>query len=238
MNSGALVVPSMSGQRSRQPPRVSAVRCDMSGATPAAIAAYEQAVFAFQNWRRGADDHVAAALEEAPDFVMAHALQAYMRICTRDPERVRSARPVLERLSTLPASDRERLHFLAIASVVGDDYERAKGHLGKILDLDPRDTLALHVAQRSIISRRCRMPERACRCGVTGVVERRCRLFRRARDACLRTRGGGSLPTRGTDGTCGPRSRRRERARAPRDGAHLRNDGSARSRCALVDRAP
>ena len=118
----------------------------MSGATPAAMAAYEQAVFAFQNWRRGADDHVAAALEEAPDFVMAHALQAYMRICTRDPERVRSARPVLERLTNLPASNRERLHFLAIDAVVGDDYERAKGHLGKILDLDPRDSLALHVA--------------------------------------------------------------------------------------------
>ena len=32
----------------------------MSGATPAAIAACERAAFAFQNWRRGADDHVAA----------------------------------------------------------------------------------------------------------------------------------------------------------------------------------
>ena len=83
----------------------------MSGATPAAMAAYEQAVFAFQNWRRGADDHVAAALREAPDFVMAHALQAYMLVCTRDPEQVRSARPVVERLSNLPASDRERCTF-------------------------------------------------------------------------------------------------------------------------------
>ena len=118
----------------------------MSGATPAAIAAYEQAVFAFQNWRRGADDHVAAALREAPDFVMAHALQAYMLVCSRDPEQVRSARAVLERLGSLPASDRERLHFSAIAAVVGDDYERAKGHLGRILELDPRDALALHVA--------------------------------------------------------------------------------------------
>ena len=118
----------------------------MSGATPAAMAAYEQAVFAFQNWRRGADDHVATALREAPDFVMAHALQAYMRVCTRDPDQVRSARPVVERLSSLPASNRERLHFSAIAAVVGDDYERAKRHLGMILDLDPRDALALHVA--------------------------------------------------------------------------------------------
>ena len=94
----------------------------MSGATPVAIAAYEQAIFAFQNWRRGADDHVAAALREAPDFVMAHALQAYMLVCTRDPEQVRSARPVVERLSNLPASNRERLHFSAIAAVVDDDY--------------------------------------------------------------------------------------------------------------------
>ena len=118
----------------------------LSGATPAAIAAYEQAVFAFQNWRRGADDHLAAALREAPDFVMAHALRAYMLVCTRDPDQVRSARPVVERLSNLPASDHERLHFSALAAVVGDDYEGAKGHLGRILDLDPRDALALHVA--------------------------------------------------------------------------------------------
>ncbi len=118
----------------------------MSGATPAAIAAYERAAFAFQNWRRGADDHVATALREAPDFVMAHALQAYMLVCSRDPDQVRLARPVVERLSNLPASDRERLHFSALAAVVGDDYESAKGHLGRILDLDPRDSLALHVA--------------------------------------------------------------------------------------------
>ena len=118
----------------------------MSGATPAAIAAYEQGVFAFQNWRRGAADHVATALKEAPDFVMAHALQAYMLVCSRDPDQVRSARPVFDRLSKLPANHRERLHLSAIAAVVGDDYEGAKGHLGKILDLDPRDTLALHVA--------------------------------------------------------------------------------------------
>ena len=142
MNSGALVVPSMPRQRSQRHQRAN----EMSGATPAAVAAYERAVLDFQNWRRSADVHVAAALEEAPDFVMAHALQAYMRICTRDPERVRSARPVLERLSNLPASNRERLHFLAIDAVISDDYERAKSHLGKILDLDPRDSLALHVA--------------------------------------------------------------------------------------------
>src|SRR4029453_3904390 len=118
----------------------------MWGPTPAAMAGYEQAVFAFQNWRRGADDHVAAALREAPDFVMAHALQAYMLVCTRDPEQVRSARQVVKRLSNLPVSDRERLHFAALAAVVGDDYEGAKAHLGRILDLDPRDALALHVA--------------------------------------------------------------------------------------------
>ena len=118
----------------------------MSGATAAAIAAYEQGVFAFQNWRRGADEHVATALTEAPDFVMAHALQAYMRVCSRDPDQVRSARPVFERLSKLPANDHEHLHVAAIAAVVGDDYEAAKAHLGKILDLDPRAALALHVA--------------------------------------------------------------------------------------------
>ena len=69
-----------------------------------------------------------------------------MLVCSRDPDQVRSARPVVERLSNLPASDRERLHFSALAAVVDDDYQYAKAHLGRILDLDPGDALALHVA--------------------------------------------------------------------------------------------
>ena len=120
--------------------------CSISGATPAALAAYERAIAAFQSWRSGAEVHLEVALQEAPSFVMAHVLQAWLLLCSRDPRRARSARPVLARAAGLPANERERGHLAAIAAALADDYERAKALLGVVLRLQPRDALALQVA--------------------------------------------------------------------------------------------
>ena len=120
--------------------------CSISGATPAAVEAYERALAAFQSWRIGTDAHLARALQEAPTFVMAHVLQAYLLLSSRDPRRVRLARPVLKRAAGLPANERERLHLAAIAAALDDHYERAKTRWGELLRLHPRDTLALQVA--------------------------------------------------------------------------------------------
>ena len=105
---------------------VDARGCSISGATPAALEAYERALAAFLSWRSGADAPLAPALQEAPGFVMAHVLQAYLLLCSRDPRRVRSARPVLARAAELPANERERLHLAAIPAALADHYERAK----------------------------------------------------------------------------------------------------------------
>ena len=120
--------------------------CSISGATPAALAAYERALAAFQGWHLGADGQLALALQEAPAFVMAHVLQAWLALGSRDPQRVRAARPVLARAARLPANERERLHLAGIADALGDDYEAAKARLGELLRLQPRDALALQVA--------------------------------------------------------------------------------------------
>ena len=53
--------------------------CPISGATPGALQAYERALAASQSWHAGAETHLADALAEAPHFVMAHALAAYLR---------------------------------------------------------------------------------------------------------------------------------------------------------------
>jgi len=121
--------------------------CSVSGATPASLQGYERALGAFQSWRTGADVQLELALEEAPSFVMAHVLQAYLLLCSRDPRRVQSARPVLARAARLLANERERLHLAALAAALGDDYERAKARLGEVLRLYPRDVLALQVAR-------------------------------------------------------------------------------------------
>ncbi|MDQ6916619.1 MAG: tetratricopeptide repeat protein [Pseudomonadota bacterium] len=120
--------------------------CAISGATPTALDAYERALAASQSWHTGAMEQLGVALKEAPSFVMAHVLQAWLLLSSRDPRRVRPARPVLARAAALSANERERGHLAAIAAALDDDYERTKERLGEVLRMHPRDALALQVA--------------------------------------------------------------------------------------------
>lgn len=120
--------------------------CNVTGATPAALEAYERALAAHQSWHEGVKELVSVALQEAPTFVMAHVLRAWGLVCSRDPRQVNAARPLLALANDLPANDRERLHLAALAAVVGDDYESAKAQLGEALRVQPRDILALQAA--------------------------------------------------------------------------------------------
>jgi tetratricopeptide (TPR) repeat protein len=125
---------------------VDARGCPVSGATPAALEAYERALADFQSWRSGSDAHLARALQEAPAFVMAHVFQAYLLLSSRDSRRVRSAQPILERAAGLPANERERLHLSALSAALADHFERANARWGELLSMQPRDALALQVA--------------------------------------------------------------------------------------------
>ena len=118
----------------------------MSGSTPAALDAYEQALARSLAWRCDSAAPLARALDEAPRFVMAHVLQAYQLVCSRDPRSLAAARPIAARAAALAANARERLHLAAIDAVLGDDYERAKAGLSELLGSHPRDVLALQVA--------------------------------------------------------------------------------------------
>jgi hypothetical protein len=121
--------------------------CTVSGAEPAALVEFERALAVYQGWRDGAEAPLALALREAPGFVMAHVLQAYLLVCSRDPRRVAMARPALARAAALPANGRERLHVAALAALLDDDdFDRARATLGELLRLEPRDALALQVA--------------------------------------------------------------------------------------------
>ena len=89
---------------------------EISGATPAAIEAFERALAAFQAWRIGCRAYrLALALHEAPAFATAKVLDAHMSAASRDPARVRSARIALERACRLVVTARERAHVAAIA---------------------------------------------------------------------------------------------------------------------------
>lgn len=121
--------------------------CAVTGATPEALDHYERALAAFQAWRGDVDEPLARAVDAAPGFVMAHVLQAWVPLLSRDPRRVGQARAPHARAMHLPApTERERLHFAAIGAVLADDYPRAKALLGQVLRGEPRDVLALQVA--------------------------------------------------------------------------------------------
>lgn len=118
----------------------------ITGATASALEGFEQALATFQSWRGEPARTIAAALEEAPPFVMAHVLQGYLLVCTREPASVRAASPVYENAARLRCNRRERLHVAALGAAVSDDYERAKSIFGELLGEYPRDALALQVA--------------------------------------------------------------------------------------------
>ena len=71
--------------------RLDARGCRVTGATTSGLRAFEGALARFQGWRCGAEAVLEPVLQEAPDFVMARVLQAYLLLCSRDPRRVRSA---------------------------------------------------------------------------------------------------------------------------------------------------
>src|SRR4030095_4336122 len=99
------------------------------GATPAALAAYREALATWQAWRGGADAHLERALAAAPRFVLAHVLRAWRLAASRAPHSVEAARPIVARAAMLPANARERLHLAALSALLADDHHGAKGRL-------------------------------------------------------------------------------------------------------------
>jgi tetratricopeptide (TPR) repeat protein len=124
---------------------VDARGCAISGASSTALDDFERALALSQSWRAGADNALLPALQEAPQFVMAHALHAWLNLSSRDPSRVAAARPILRGAVGLPANDRERMHLAAIGAALDDDYERARLLLIDLLRVYPRDVLALQI---------------------------------------------------------------------------------------------
>lgn len=119
----------------------------LTGATPHALGLFEQALAAALAWRGGADAPLAHALQDAPGFVMAHVLEAWMLAAGRDERRIRAARAPLARAQAAePRHERERLHLAALQAVIDDDYPGARALLGRLLRLAPHDVLALQVA--------------------------------------------------------------------------------------------
>lgn len=120
--------------------------CPITGASPGGLEAFERSLAAFQAWRGAPAVEVRIAVGRDPAFVMAHALAAYLHLCSREPGAAGEAAAVLAQASRLRTNPRERQHLAAIAAMVAGQYERAAEWLALILAEYPRDALALQVA--------------------------------------------------------------------------------------------
>jgi hypothetical protein len=114
-----------------------------SGANADSLAHFERALRQFECYIEDPVASVDAAIEERPEFVMGHALKAYLHLLGTEPAGIAVARDCLATAQRLPANARERGHIAAVARMVDGQWHHA-GRLLEDVAIDcPRDILAL-----------------------------------------------------------------------------------------------
>jgi hypothetical protein len=120
----------------------------LTGATPAALDAYEQALHETRCLRGDPVASVDRALAAAPGMPMAHALKAWLMLLGTEPAGPAAARACAEAGSALAADARERAHLQAAAQLADGRWHAAARVLEDITLEHPRDALALQVGHQ------------------------------------------------------------------------------------------
>ncbi len=97
----------------------------LSGANQEALAAYEQAVTAFQLYRGDPMSSLAQATAAAPHFAMAHIVQGHLLALATEPGCVAMARDVLGGLRQMRLNEREASHAGVIERVLEGEWTEA-----------------------------------------------------------------------------------------------------------------
>jgi hypothetical protein len=114
-----------------------------SHASANALAGYERALHEFQCFIGDPVASVNAALADSPDFVMGHALLAYLHLLSTEPAGTTVGRQALERAWRERCTPREQAHLAAVEHLVHGRW-RAAGRVLEDIALDhPHDVLAL-----------------------------------------------------------------------------------------------
>jgi tetratricopeptide (TPR) repeat protein len=120
----------------------------LSGATAASLPHYEVAVRELNLFTGDPVASVDEALIENPDFVMAHALRAWLNLIGTEPAGVPVARAALATAQALPANEREQAHLAAISHLIAGRWALASQVLEDITIAYPHDLLALQVGHQ------------------------------------------------------------------------------------------
>lgn len=115
----------------------------LTGATPRALALYDQALWRLACHRGGVLEAARSAWREAPGFVAARQLEAWILLSGRDPAGAEAAGWAYAAAHGLPMNRRERAHDAAIAAVIDGDASAACRLLDQALEADPHDLVAL-----------------------------------------------------------------------------------------------
>ena len=121
--------------------------CEVSGASLRALELYEAALGSLQ---RGDGDALALArlaIAQAPAFVAARQLECALLLSSRDVRDFEAVPALAAAMATLPCNEREWAHGIAIAAASLGDYARAAAVYDEILQLEPRDAMALATVQ-------------------------------------------------------------------------------------------
>ncbi len=117
----------------------------LSGATGAAVAAYDEAVDAFNIYRGDPVALVDCAIAAAPEFAMAHILKAYLFAVATEPEAAAEAVIIVETAKGLVLNERERSHIAALDGLVANEWTDAAVALDHHNMRYPHDLLGLQV---------------------------------------------------------------------------------------------
>jgi hypothetical protein len=117
----------------------------VSGATPAAIADFDQALAEFNLYRGDPVATIDRALAAAPKFVMAHVLKAYLLGLATEPQAAAQAVEIVALARGLPCDEREGSHVVALDHLVHGNWTAAALALELHSVRYPHDLLALQV---------------------------------------------------------------------------------------------
>ena len=121
----------------------------LSGATPLSLPHYETAVRQLNLFANDPVASVDQAIAEAPDFVMAHALRAYLHLLGTEPAGIPVAQAAFETASKLPATDQEQAHLTAVSYLINGRWKMAARALEDIAIRYPRDLLAIQAGHQT-----------------------------------------------------------------------------------------
>ncbi|MBK7234168.1 MAG: tetratricopeptide repeat protein [Sterolibacteriaceae bacterium] len=115
----------------------------VSGASAAAVEIYQRALHEFQCYIGDPVATIDEALAASPDFVMAHAIRAYLHLVGTEPAALPVARAAYEAARKLPANPRERAHLDAVGHLLDGEWQAAARVLEDLAIDFPHDALAL-----------------------------------------------------------------------------------------------